>query len=88
MRVVILYQSNSEHERKVLEFAHDYHAAQMDRRVELLDLNTREGAAMAQLYDIVQYPAVLALADNGSLLQFWQGEQLPLMNEVAYYQNQ
>jgi hypothetical protein len=86
MRVAILYQSNSEHERKVLEFAHDFKATQQDRKIDLIDLNTRDGAALAQLYDVVQYPAILALADDGHMLQLWQGEQLPLMNEVAYYQ--
>lgn len=86
MKVVILYQSNSEHERKVLEFAHDFTSAQLDRKVELVDLNTREGAATAQLYDVVKYPAVLALANDGQMLQLWQNDQLPLMNEVAYYQ--
>lgn len=86
MRVVILYQSNSEHERKVLEFAHDYQSAQLDRKVDLIDLNTRDGAAMALLYDVVQYPAILAVTDDGKMLQLWQGDQLPLMNEVAYYQ--
>lgn len=85
MRVVILYQSNSEHERKVLEYAHDFRLAQQDRKVELIDLNTREGAAMAQLYDVVSYPAIMALAGDGKMLQLWQGQELPLMNEVAYY---
>lgn len=86
MKVVILYQTNSEHERKVTEFAHDYQAAEVDRKIDLVDLNTREGSAMAQLYDVVKYPAILALADDGRMLQMWQGEELPLMNEVAYYQ--
>lgn len=40
---------------------------------------------MARLYDIVRYPAVLATRDNGEMLALWQGEQLPLMNEVAAY---
>lgn len=55
------------------------------RKVELVSLNTREGAALANLYDVMDYPAVLALANNGSVLNLWQGVPLPLMDEVAGY---
>ena len=62
------------------DFERGYEAA---KRVELLSLNTRDGAAMASLYDVVAYPAILALADNGSVLNLWEGVPLPLMQEVA-----
>lgn len=53
--------------------------------IELLSLETREGAYMAKLYDIVRYPAVLATDDNAALMKNWQDDHLPLMNEVASY---
>lgn len=84
MKVAVLYRSQSEQERKVLEFERDYNR-RTGRDISMHDLNTREGAAMADLYDIVQYPAVIAMDDEGKLLQLWQGEQLPLMNDVMYY---
>jgi hypothetical protein len=31
----------------------------------------------------VQYPAVIVLKDDGQMQSMWQGEQLPLMREVA-----
>lgn len=40
---------------------------------------------MARVYDVVQYPALLAIEDTGSLAQYWQGDILPLMDEVAGY---
>lgn len=40
---------------------------------------------MARLYDVVQYPALLAIEGNGGLAQYWQGDVLPLMDEVAGY---
>ena len=40
---------------------------------------------MASLYDIMNYPAILALRDDGSILKTWEGDELPLMDEVAYY---
>ncbi|MDB5185732.1 MAG: hypothetical protein JWL85_255 [Candidatus Saccharibacteria bacterium] len=63
---------------------HDF-KQQSGRDVELISLETRDGAATATLYDVVQYPAVIAMKDNGELVTFWQGGELPLMNEVAAY---
>jgi len=84
MKVSILYRPDSEHARRVEEFVHDFQHAQATRRIELIDLNTQEGAAVAKLYDVVQYPAILALRNDGQLLKGWQGD-FPLMNELAYY---
>ena len=55
------------------------------RQIELMSMSTRDGAALASLYDIVQYPGLLVIRDDGQLVTFWQGNQLPLMNEVAGY---
>ncbi len=85
MKVLIIYRPDSEHARKVDDFVHDFKQQHPGHKVELLSLNTRDGAAMASIYDIVQYPAILALAMDGQVLNAWQGEQLPLMNEVAAY---
>lgn len=87
MRVAVLYRSRSEQERSVIDFDRDY-THRTGRSLSLMDLNTRDGAAMASLYDIVQFPCVLALAEDGQVLQMWQGEHLPLMNEVMYYDQQ
>jgi hypothetical protein len=85
MRLVILYRPNSEHARAVETFVQDYRDRHADGRVELVDVDGREGAATVTLYDIMQYPAILALANDGSVLQMWQGDTLPLMDEVAGY---
>ena len=84
MKVYVLYHPHSESARRVEEFVHDYQRIH-GGTVETVSLETREGAAMASLYDILQYPAILATRENGEMLQTWQGEQLPLMDEVAAY---
>lgn len=86
MRLLILYRPNSEHSTRVEEFAHDFQSRHdIGKKLELVSLNTRDGAATASLYDVISYPAILALADDGSLLNSWQGDTLPLMDEVAGY---
>jgi hypothetical protein len=84
MRVVILYRPRSEHEGKVLDFVRDYKHINK-QELELVSTDSRNGAHLGELYGITQYPAVLAIAGDGSLQRFWQGEHLPLMNEVQYY---
>lgn len=81
MRIVALYHPNAEFARLVEDYVRDY-----ERRsgfaIELVSLDTTDGADMARLYDIVRYPAILALRDDAQLIQSWQGEVLPLMGEL------
>jgi hypothetical protein len=84
MKIVILYRPNSEHARLVEEFAHDIDR-QQGLHVELSSLETRDGAAMATLYDITTYPAIVVTREDGGVVQIWAGDKLPLMNEVAAF---
>lgn len=85
MKVCVLYQPNSEYARQVEEFVHDFKQAESSRSIEIINLDTRDGAAMATLYDITRYPAILALDNEGKLMSLWSGPELPLMDEVAAY---
>lgn len=85
MNVVVLYRPNSEFSRPVEEFTKEFGRVYPEHKLELLDLNTREGANKAEIYGVMEYPAILALTSEGQLLKEWQGDSLPLMSEVAYY---
>ncbi|MCA9329477.1 hypothetical protein KDA11_02440 [Candidatus Saccharibacteria bacterium] len=84
MKVIILYHPRSEHARIVEDFARDF-TKQHDRKIELISLESRDGAATASLYDITIYPSIIALSDDGQILKIWQGSSMPLMSEVSYY---
>jgi hypothetical protein len=84
MKVSILYRPDSEFARLVEEYARDF-KRNKGYDLELVDLNTREGDGMAKLYDIMQYPSILVLRDDGQLVKNWTGEPLPLMSEVVSY---
>jgi len=84
MNVRVLYHPNSEFARRVEDYARDFEH-QRGKKIELLSLDTPEGSDMAKLYDVTSYPALVAVRDNGEMLALWQGDQLPLMNEVAAY---
>lgn len=87
MKVLVLYRPNSEHGRimetfiRDFKFQHESHAELLD----VVDVDSRDGVATGSLYDVVQYPAVLVLGDDGQLVKSWQGADLPLMEEVAGY---
>jgi hypothetical protein len=53
------------------------------KKPELLDIDTRDGAAEASLRGIVQYPAIVVTAYDGRALQQWEGLPLPLIDQVA-----
>jgi hypothetical protein len=86
VKLLILYRPESEHATTVESFVRDFQSRyEAGRRLELVSLNTRDGAATASLYDVMSYPAILALANDGSVLNMWQGTPMPLMDEVAGY---
>lgn len=83
MVLVALYRMNSEHARPVYEFLEMLRRRYPGKPVVELDIDTREGAAEASLYDIVQYPALLVRSLDGHIQGLWEGEPLPLIDEVA-----
>lgn len=84
VKVVILYRPNSEFARSVEEYVREF-KVRTGKDIEIIDVDSKEGATKAELYDTVQQPAVLAVSDDGQLLQSWIGENLPLINEVSAY---
>jgi hypothetical protein len=85
MKLLILYRPNSEHARLVEEYVQEFQRRHRETRVETANIDSRDGMATATLYDVVEYPAILALEDDGYAQKIWQGSNLPLMEEVASY---
>jgi hypothetical protein len=87
MKVLVLYRPNSEYGHMVDDFVRDFQSQYQTNRLEVLDVDSREGGAMASLYDVMSYPAILVLQTDGYLQKCWQGDSLPLIDEVAGYAN-
>ena len=84
--MLILYRPNSEHDTEVQSFVRDFQRRyEAGRKIELVSLDTRDGAATADLYGVTNYPAILVVGDDGVMVSLWQGRPLPLMDEVAGY---
>lgn len=84
MKAIILYKPQSEFSRVVEEFAHEFEA-RTPHKAELVDVDSRQGDALARLYDIVQYPSIIAVRDDGQLVKSWSGVPMPLVNDVEGY---
>lgn len=85
MKINFLYRFVGEHSTPVEGFIRELKSRCPSAKIQELDLNTRDGAANASLYDAMSYPAILALRENGELAEMWQGMPLPLVDEVASY---
>jgi hypothetical protein len=86
MKIVVLYRPESEQARLTEGFIRDYQRQGHNAdTLQVLNIDSSEGQAAAGLYGVVQYPAILALRDDGQLQRSWEGDSLPLMDEVAAY---
>jgi hypothetical protein len=84
VRVVVIYKDESDHAREVLDYLQDF-TRQTGHTLETMDPDTPEGIDFCKVYDIVEYPTMIALSDNGSLQNMWRGRPLPTISEVSYY---
>jgi hypothetical protein len=85
MKVLVLYRPNSEHGRIIEDFIREFQSRVDSNKMEISNIDSRDGSSMASLYDIMSYPAILILQTDGSLAKCWQGNELPLIDEVAAY---
>lgn len=84
MRVAVVYRYESDHAREVLSYLRDF-SRQTGHEIEEIDPDTREGAHFCRTYDIVEYPTLAALSDDGQLQHMWRGRPLPTISEVSFY---
>lgn len=84
MRIVVVYKDVSDHGREVREYVDDFEK-QTGLEIEQKNPDDGRNQFFLRAYDIVEYPTILAIADDGRLLQIWRGRPLPLFDEVAYY---
>ena len=87
MRVVVVTKDGTEYARAVETFLGDF-ARQTGRVLETLDPESREGESFCRAYDIVKYPTVIALGNDGQVQNIWRDELLPTISEVSYYVSQ
>ena len=87
MRGVVLSKDGYDYSSAVDTFITELESGSFGAEVERLDPDTYEGESVARSLDILEFPAVVALDDNGGMVQQWLGMPLPPTSEVSYYLN-
>lgn len=84
MKTIVVYKDDTDYAREVTEYLDDF-TRQTGHRLETIDPDTKEGTDFCRAYDIVEYPSIVALSDDGNLQNLWRGLPLPTISEVSYY---
>lgn len=64
---------------------HEFARRYPDIKLDVQNIDSKEGSATASIYDVITYPGILALRNDGAASAIWQGADLPLIDEVAGY---
>lgn len=81
---MIFYRPDSEHEQLVMDYLRDFER-HTNKQLQSIDVDTADGAQLAELYDVMSFPSIVATDDEGKMLQTWSGDMLPRFDEVSYY---
>jgi len=84
MKVTVIYKDESDHAREVTDYLRDF-KRQTGHDLTTIDPDTPDGSDFCRSYDIVEYPSVVAISDDGALQNLWRGSPLPTISEVSYY---
>jgi len=84
VRVVVLSKDQTDYARAVTDYLRDFQR-QTGRELEVMDPESPDGISFCQTYDILEFPTLVALSDDGILQNQWRGLPLPTISEVSYY---
>lgn len=84
MRVVCVWKENADYSREMADWLESFQR-RTSKEIESIDPESANGSNFAGIYDVVEYPTLLALADDGRVLEAWRGMPLPRIDEVSYF---
>ena len=84
MRTVVVYKEETDYAREVIDYLRDF-KRQTGHDIETINPDTSEGTDFCRVYDIVEYPSMIAISNDGVLQNIWRGLPLPTISEVSYY---
>ncbi len=84
MKVKIFYKQQMDYTRTVEDWLRDFER-QTGRSIERVDPESLDGISFCRTYDILEFPSIVALSDDGVLQNIWRGTLMPSINEVNYY---
>lgn len=84
MKVVVISKDNMDYTRTVLDYLRDF-KMQTGHELEVMDPESPDGVMFCRAYDILEFPTLVAISDEGVMQNQWRGLPLPTISEVSYY---
>lgn len=84
MKVVVISKDKNDYSSTVDDYLRDFEH-QTGHKLEVLDPDTTEGVQFCETYDVVEYPSIIAISDEGIIQNSWRGLPLPTISELTYY---
>lgn len=84
MRVVVVTKDRTDYARQVTDYLRDF-KRQTGHDLEVLDPESPAGVDFCRVYDILEFPTIVAISDEGVMQNTWRGLPLPTISEVSYY---
>lgn len=84
MKTYMVYKDESDHARTVTDYLRDFER-QTGKQLIVVDPESRDGAGFCTTYDVVEYPTIVAVDDNGVIQNMWRGTSFPTISELSYY---
>lgn len=82
--MIVIFKDETDYSHDVHDFLRDFER-QTGHILETLDPDTADGMHFCHTYDIVEYPTVIAINEEGILQDLWRGLPLPTISEVSNY---
>ena len=84
MRVVVVYKDFSDYSREVHEWMDEF-TRRSGRSVEEVDPESMDGETFCRARDIVEYPTIVVIGDEGKTYEQFSGRALPQIDTVMAY---
>lgn len=84
MRAVVIYRDSADYTREVEEFIEVFRR-RTGKEIERIDPDSIAGEAFCIAHDVVEYPTIMGVNDEGRVMQEWRGVPLPRIDEVSFY---
>lgn len=84
MRVVVVFKDERDYTRQVTDYLRDF-KMQTGHDLETMDPDSPDGISFCRTYDLMEFPSMVAISDDGVMQNTWSGLPLPTISEVSYY---
>ncbi|MFZ3009684.1 MAG: hypothetical protein WA030_01530 [Candidatus Microsaccharimonas sp.] len=84
MRVVVVFKDERDYTRQVTDYLRDF-KIQTGHDLETMDPDSPDGISFCRTYDLMEFPSMVAISNDGVMQNTWSGLPLPTISEVSYY---